>query len=258
MTIKMIVTDLDGTLLRTDKTISERTKTALNKCRNAGIKVAYATGRGGSEKKLVPSHMFDAMITMNGACGMIGDSAFYKRSIPYQTARPILMACHENGINITTQHNSRHYSNFIVSDYLPNIKDFEVVDFSRHELDAEKIYSPNPTPEQRRFIDRLLPGEIYSVATQDIAGPFLHIGHKEATKAKAISALAQLWDIAPAEIVAFGDDLNDIDMLSYVGTGVAMANALDEVKAVCKFTCPGNDSDGVAVWVEENILSPLL
>jgi len=64
--IKMIVTDLDGTLLRTDKTISERTKDVLRQCRKCGIKVVYATGRGGSAEQRAPSELFDGRISMNG------------------------------------------------------------------------------------------------------------------------------------------------------------------------------------------------
>ena len=62
----MIVMDLDGTLLRSDKTISKYTACVLNKCRERGIKVVYATGRGGSAEKVAPAGLFDARIVMNG------------------------------------------------------------------------------------------------------------------------------------------------------------------------------------------------
>ena len=55
------------------------------------------------------------------------------------------------------------------------------------------------------------------------------------------------------EVVAFGDDLNDVDMLRGCGTGVAMANALDEVKLAADEVCGGNDEDGVAKWIEANM-----
>ena len=78
--------------------------------------------------------------------------------------------------------------------------------------------------------------------------------HKDATKANAVAALSRYWNIAQSEIVAFGDDLNDIDLLTYAGVGVAVANALDEVKAVADDICDTNDNDGVAKWLEENVL----
>ena len=67
--MKMIALDLDGTLLRTDKSISGNTKKCLEKCRARGIKVIYATGRGGSAAAQAPAHMFDGRALMNGAMG---------------------------------------------------------------------------------------------------------------------------------------------------------------------------------------------
>jgi predicted mannosyl-3-phosphoglycerate phosphatase (HAD superfamily) len=64
MPIKLIVTDLDGTLLRTDKTISDRTKSILSKCRESGIAVIYATGRGGSAEQVAPAELFDGRIRL--------------------------------------------------------------------------------------------------------------------------------------------------------------------------------------------------
>jgi len=249
--IKMIVSDLDNTLLMPDKTISEATLSALHRCRELGIKIVYATGRGGSADRVAPSHLFDGKITMNGAVGKIGDEIVYSRLIPYQTARPVLTACDTHNIKVTSENGGMHYSNFAVSDFWPLITNYEIVDFSTHKLDAEKIYSPNPSPDERLFVESLLPGDLYSVVTSDVTGVLYQVMHKDATKAKAVSALAGLWGIKPCEIVAFGDDLNDIDMLSYVGVGIAMGNALDEVKAISKYTCLSNDNDGVAKWITE-------
>jgi len=228
----MIVTDLDGTLLRTDKSISEYSKKILSRCKEKGFKIVYATGRGGSAERVVPSEFFDGRITMNGAMAKIGDEIIYDRLIPYQTARLLLMACDEKGIRITAENSGMHYSNFAVSDFWPQLTNFTVVDFSKHEKDAEKIYSPDPSLEHKLFIERLLPDSLYSVMTFDITGMLLNIMHKDATKAKAVSELARHLGIDSKDIVAFGDELNDIDMLSYAGIGVAMENALCEVKAV--------------------------
>ena len=254
MAIKMIVTDLDGTLLKTDKTVSEYTKTILRRCKESGIKLVYATGRGVSADRLAPQELFDGKITMNGAIAKVGEDIVYNRLIPYQMARPVLTACDEHGIKITSEHGGMHYSNFPVSDFWPTLTNFIITDFSQHELDAEKIYSPAPTPEQVAIIEKLLPGDIYSVITYDPTGDLLNIMHKEATKSKAVSALAQLWGILPEEIVAFGDDLNDLDMLVYAGVGVAMGNALDAVKAVADEVCGVNEHDGIAKWLEDKVL----
>ena len=254
MTIKVIVTDLDGTFLRTDKTISDYSKTILRECRKRGIKIAYATGRGGSAERVAPAEFFDGKITMNGAVAKIGNDVVYDRLIPYQVARPILTACDKQGIRITSEISGIHYSNFPVSDFWSYLTNFKIVDFTKHDLDAEKIYSPAPTEEQKAFVESLLSNELYSVMTYDITGMLLNIMNKEATKAKAVAELARIWQIEPQHIIAFGDELNDVDMLDFAGVGVAVGNALNETKMIANHVCDTNDNDGVARFLEKNLL----
>ncbi|MCL2388678.1 MAG: HAD family hydrolase [Defluviitaleaceae bacterium] len=249
--IKMLVTDLDGTLLRTDKTVSENTKAALLQCREAGIKVAYATARSISAEKLVPPSLFDGKVATNGAIVEVEGEVIYRRLIPSEVARPILLAGVEHGLHMTSQDGEKHYTNTIVK--IPDhwcALDWEVVDFSQHNIDASKIYTYDLTAEDVAFIQNLLPSDLYMVIAID---GLAMIMHREATKSKGVAELARHWGISPSEIVAFGDDLNDIDMLSFAGTSVAMENALESVKAVADFTCGNNDEDGIAKWIT-NIL----
>jgi len=254
MPIKMIVTDLDGTLLKTDKTISDNTKSVLSHCRESGIMVVYATGRGGSADQVAPMGLFDGRITMNGAVAKSGDTIVYDCLIPYQTARPLLLACEKRKMKITSERSGMHYSNFNVSELWSYITSYQVVDFSQHEMDAEKLYIPNPTPEDRLFIEQIMPSELYFVVTTDINGFLGQIMHIGATKAKAVCALARHWGISQSDIVAFGDDYNDIEMLRACGVSVAVGNAIEEVKAVTDYICDSNDNDGVAKWLAENAL----
>ena len=249
--IKMIVSDLDGTLLRSDKSVSEYTRSILRKCREAGIKVAYATARGGSAERVVPSEMFDARIMMNGAVAYADDGIVYNRLIPYNTARPVLLACDRRGLMTASECSGMHYTNYVVSDIWPEITNFKIVDFALHDKDAEKLYAVVNGEEDVDYIKRQLPGDLYITVSSDMLGMIMH---REATKSKALAALARTWNIDAAEIAAFGDELNDIDMLSWAGFGVAMENALGEVKAAARHSCRSNDRDGVAVWIAENVL----
>ena len=251
--IKMIVTDLDGTLLRNDTSISDYTTTVLRECRRAGMKLAFATGRG-TARKVAPVELFDGRITNNGAIARAGDVVVHDKRIPYQTARPVLMACCEQEIKIALNAGGTLYSNFVMSDLWPWITNFQLVDFARHEVDAEKLFSPNCSAENKSFIEQLISDELYTVVTSDSTGDFLQIMHKEATKGKAVLAMARHWGIHPSEIITFGNDLNDIDMLTSVGFGVAVENAFDEVKAAAKHICDSNENDGVAKWLSENVL----
>lgn len=250
--IKMLVTDLDGTFLRTDKTVSSRTKETFARCREAGIKTAYATARGSSAPAVAPPELFDGTITMNGALAKAGGEIIYSRLIPAGIARALLIACDKRGLKITSEYRDVHYTNFArPNDWTDVGYNWEITDLSRHDKDAEKIYTYDLTPDDRLFINRLLPDELYSVMSND---GILFIMHKDATKARAVAALATFWGIRPSEIVAFGDDLNDLDMLSFAGFGVAMRNGCAEAKRAADYICDANDNDGVAQWMEEHAL----
>ena len=248
-TIKIIVTDLDDTLLRTDKTVSEYTLDILRRCREAGIKTAVATARGHPEK-VAPVERFDGRILCNGAV-IIADGVTHRQTIPYQEARALLLACYRRGLKVTTQFDDTHYTTFDVAAVWPDIKKWEIVDFSTHEVDTEKMNVDSITADDAIFIERNMTDSMYLKVARDGLGMVMH---KDATKSKALAKLARIWGIAQSEIVAFGDDINDIDMLSYAGVGVAMGNALDEVKAAADFTSFSNNEDGVAVWLEKNVL----
>jgi len=163
--IKMIMTDLDGTLLRTDKSISDYTKSVLNNCRKAGIKVVYATARGGSANQVAPPELFDGRITMNGAVAYIDGNVVYNRLIPSQIARPLLAACDRRGLKTASEAGGMHYSNFTVTDIWPDIAYFEIVDFSRHDIDAEKLFAIVQTEEEAAFIENDLPDDLYNHLT---------------------------------------------------------------------------------------------
>lgn len=97
--------------------------------------------------------------------------------------------------------------------------------------------------------------EFAGVVNITIARPdFLEITHLEATKGRALRHLAEEAGIKREEVAAIGDSLNDIDMLEYAGTGVAVANAREEVKKVAQVITLSNLEDGVAYFIEKYVL----
>ena len=79
--------------------------------------------------------------------------------------------------------------------------------------------------------------------------------NRKATKLNGIRLLAERYGIGLSETAAFGDDYNDIDMLSACGKGVAVENALPEVKAAANEVCGSSEEDGVARWIWDNVLT---
>ena len=76
--------------------------------------------------------------------------------------------------------------------------------------------------------------------------------HKNANKLCAVTATAEALAIPMEQVAAFGDDYIDLEMLRGCGFGVAMGNAIPEVRAAAKFVCDTNDNDGVAKWLQDN------
>jgi len=254
MRIKMTVTDLDGTLFGADSVVSDRTKATLAKCRTAGIKIAYATARGSSAQYRMSDVPVDGQIRMNGAIAQTGEFIVYKCFVPHLSVRELLLACDSRGIKITVSHSISGRDIYFVNSHRFAAESHQILtDFAQFDKDCGKIYMVGLTPDDEAFITNNLPSELYFLMARGDEG-FGMIMHKNATKAKATAALAAHWGISPDEIVAFGDDLNDLDLLDFVGIGVAMDNALDVVKAAADYVCCANTENGVAQWLEEHVL----
>jgi Cof subfamily protein (haloacid dehalogenase superfamily) len=252
LNIKMIVCDLDGTLFCDDKTVSQRTKDVVRKCRELGIKIVYATGRGSGSVNEVPFELFDGYVINNGASAYAGEEKIFSRLMSPEQVRPLLLACDARGLKTAAQFDGMHYSNFDISKEWSEFKiNFEIIEFYLYELDSEKVYAVTSENEDVAAIRESLHVDSYLTMTRD---GFVMIMHKEATKSNAAKALAEHWGIDRSEVVAFGDDLNDLDLLSYAGIGVAMENALPEAKSAADQVCGSNNDDGIARWLEENVL----
>ena len=238
MPIKMIVCDLDGTLLRTDKTVSKYTLDMLNKCRGLGIKFAIATARNILEAApcldiLSP----DALIYQGGALAVIGGETIYSVTLSASSAEAIIAGLQgrDDVERITSGGEDFHITGFAgrFPDGLHNISarlGNPLGDFSKNLPDVGII----------QYRDENL----------------VRFAHKDATKWRAVQAAAAYFGISTAEIAAFGDDSIDIDMIQGCGVGVAVGNAIPEVKAAAGYVCGTNDNDGVAKWLEEYVWRP--
>jgi Cof subfamily protein (haloacid dehalogenase superfamily) len=84
---------------------------------------------------------------------------------------------------------------------------------------------------------------------------FTEIIHPDVSKGRALARLAEQLGIAREEVVAIGDNLNDLDMIEYAGLGIAMGNGAAAVKAAAGWVCPTQAEDGVAVAIEQRVLT---
>ncbi len=248
--IRMIVTDLDGTLLRKDKTISEYTASIFQRCSNHGIKTVFATARPiRAVKTLGLSFQSDASVYHNGAVITIGDELFQEAGIDHKSAKVLLQSAFQmKGMRIAAEINDVLYANFDTTTVWPNVQAARTDFANLPEKPADKIIFITADRGEVTEIEKLLGEDLYWEISEN---EVLMVMSKTARKKNAVISLAAHFGIPLSEVVAFGDDYNDIEMLRDCGVGVAVANAIDEVKAVADFICQSNDEDGVSKWLEE-------
>ena len=254
MNIKMIVTDLDGTLLRTDKTISDYTASVFRICRDRGIKIVFATARPvrAVTKWLNIDIESAACIYHNGAVIMFGDELFQEAGIDHDTVSKLLVAAKGlSGMKVAAEIDDALYANFDAQTVWPGVE-YVVTDFSDlPKLPADKIIFITVDKTEISAIEALFSENLYWEISEN---EVLMVMSKQARKRNAVSDLATHFGIPLSEVAAFGDDYNDVEMLRECGIGVAVANAIDEAKSAADYICETNDSDGAAKWLEENVL----
>ncbi|EJS68041.1 Cof-type HAD-IIB family hydrolase [Bacillus cereus] len=249
---KVIISDLDGTLLRSDKTISEKSINILRECKNKGDELIFATARPPRAiKQYIPNVLKnEIVICYNGALVLKGNDILYEMEISKNTFLEIIDIAKKYEFHqICLEINDKLYSNFDVTDYFGNVP-CEIMDVRKLNFEkASKIIICMKGSINKEFIKEL-PIECNAVITDN--GTLCQIMHAEVSKWNSIQHVLQHLNRDVSEVIAFGDDYNDMEMIEKCGIGVAMSNAVDELKSVAKFIAKSNDEDGVASFLESN------
>ena len=249
--IRMIVTDLDGSLLHTDKTISGYSRDIFGQCRKENIIIAFATARQMRSTKLFEEEINpNAVIYSNGAIITAEKEILHKYSIGFQEARRTLLRIMEMYPECTwsVASNNTMYANHDMTFPIENRK----ISFNElPEHDVDQIYLGNISVEKIRKIRNFIGDGLFLEIMDGYLG---YITSKQASKWNGVHELSGYYKVEKEEIAAFGDDLNDLDMIKNSGTGIAVDNARSEVKWAAGHICENNDYDGIAKWIEKNIL----
>ena len=258
----MIVTDLDNTLLRTDKTISDYTAGILNKCRQNGIKVVFATGRPPLLDRMLSwgeylLSLFDGGIYYNGGCIKIGDMKSYV-SIPDEIVGKIINTVKEyEEINIAIQfkdeihalrfpfENAEYKRWGVTADeilHLDQINNMEAIKIL--VFNSNQINSMLPINEKLITKIKLICMDYAQFYTTD-KSTLVQVMGKDVSKFSGIEKIREIYGLAKEEIAVFGDDTNDMEMLMEYPISFAMGNTEPQVKTVAKYITVDNNNDGV-------------
>lgn len=246
---KMIVTDLDGTLLKNDKTISDYTKAVLDKI-YGNILFVVATARPiRAVKNYLPFLKYDIGIYHGGA--VIIDKNENKEKNCIKNVLEIIKILHEanNDIEIALEIDEKLFANFDAGILWPGIEFNNLADILCGEnLEADKIIIKNNTTIDIESLKKVLPADLNIINSED---SIFMIMNKTATKWNAVKKIAEKYGIQESEIIAFGDDFSDIEMIKNAGIGVAVSNSIDEVKNVADCITVSNEEDGVARFLDK-------
>lgn len=256
---RVIATDLDGTLLRGDSTLSRRTRAALREVRAAGVRVVAATARPYRvlDELFGDDPLIDVAICGNGSVRY--DMATHRVAITHPLAEPVLRHVVETisanvagaGFAVETGHRVLFEPGYR---YRPTLDNDRVLVDTCEELFGEAsvklmVWLPDGDPDAAwTMLSPMLSGVIECTWSAERAP--LEIAASGVSKAAALDVLCRSWNVGPAEVIAFGDAVNDLAMLTWAGTSYAVANADPAVLAVASHRTASNDEDGVAAVLE--------
>ncbi|MCK9156539.1 MAG: Cof-type HAD-IIB family hydrolase [Paludibacteraceae bacterium] len=269
MTYKVLVLDIDGTLTNSNKEITMKTKNALRKAQELGVKVVLASGR--PTPGIVPladelelDRFGGFVLSFNGAVvtNYQTKEVVFEISLPLSEVPLLYKSSQDYGVPIVTYKNNaiitENSDNKYVSieSRINNMPVVEVDDFvetvtepvTKCLMVGDGDYMAKVEKEMNdMFGDRL---NVYR------SEPFfLEIMPQHVDKAYSLSKLLEHLGLTKEEMVACGDGFNDLSMIKYAGLGVAMRNAQPVVKESADYVTLSNDEDGVASVVDEFILN---
>ncbi|MGN9791590.1 Cof-type HAD-IIB family hydrolase [Streptomyces sp. OZ13] len=265
-TPRLIATDLDGTLLRDDKSVSDRTIAALAAAEEAGIEVFFVTGRPARWMDVVSAHVHGhgLAICANGAAVVdlhAGGKMLEVRDLPRAAALEVVRTLRTTApgtsfaVELTT---GIHYE----PDYPPfHLDPGATIAPAEKLLHEEEPGEGAPVLKLLAHHPELLPDGFLTLARTAAGGvasftrssptALLEVSGPGVSKASTLALCCAQRGISSDEVVAFGDMPNDVEMLTWAGTSYAMGNAHPDVLAAASGRTVANNDDGVAVVIEE-------
>ena len=263
--IKMLVLDIDGTIIKKDFTYSKTLHQSLLRLQDDGIKVVIATGRmhEGAVPLVKELGLHTPIVSYQGS--MVrnweeNDDILYSRRMTSEQASRVIDYFRANNVHINAYTSDKLYveqDDDLIKEYINNrfvnynvLTDLKTLDLSK--LDKLLCIERNPQKMASVFDDlqRLFGQELFIVKSMS---HYCEITHLEATKGKAIEFLCKYWGIDISETMAIGDQDNDIEMIKTAGVGVAMGNGTPNLKAAADFITKDVEDDGVVYAIEKFI-----
>lgn len=263
--MKLLAIDLDDTLLRDDNTVSDYTRTVLKKAQDKGIEVLIATGRMYQTAYPVAHRLGLGDVPMVLYSGGViqrveSKELIWERAIPPEVARKVLAIAKEHNIYIQSYIDDE----LLVHSETEFSRLYEEITGAKAVYIGDALYDPQKgaskllvveAPERMQQVIELLSREVGDVV--DLVRSkvnFLEIVAPHVSKGEALAFMGKRLGIGLEDMVSFGNSENDISMLQVTGHSVAVGNAEEHVMIIAKEVCDTNENDGVAKWIDANVL----
>ena len=255
MKIKAIFTDLDGTLLKNDHTVSEKVKEKFKELEKKGVKIFISTGRSFKSSYLFVKELDikTPVITYNGGriVDPVTEEVIYEKPVSKENVAKIIDISREKGIHLNLYSDDELYiekedeegtgyaKRVGIPYFLLNFDEFRGKTSTKGLFlaDAEIL------TELKKELEKEL-SDVNFVFSQPT---YLEVLNKEVNKGLAVTEILKKYDISPDEVMAFGDQWNDLEMLKAVKYGYLMGNAVEELKNIFpedRITS-SNEEDGI-------------
>ena len=254
--VRMILMDLDETLLRSDKTISEYSAGVLKRCRDAGVLIGFCTSRGEySCQSFIRQIEPDCVISSGGALVRYRGQTVYSAMMSGDEAAALLAAAQSlvPGCLIAADCMGRHCRNVRLPEHVVRSwGEIHFTDFAGFHEPVYRICLDLPDPS----LAAQIAGSVEDCDTLPFSDGTWHKFSKSGgTKENGVRELGLALGISPSDMIAFGDDFSDAGMLQLCGIGVAMGNAIESIRQIADAVADTNDRDGVARFLEQHVLS---
>ena len=265
MGYKLLVSDLDGTLVGHDLRLTARTVEACRALAAHGCAVTFATGRAwhGTLALAQELDLTTPVIAYQGAVARHHDGRppLWHDTIPMDVAGEILTWLHKRSAKVSVCQGEEMVLSYAHDRTIAFLENIGITVRVAPRLHAELTEAPtriaifgDPAEmgDWARKLQKAFPGEMRIART---LGHLVEVTHPRATKGQAITRLAEWMGITLADVVALGDNYNDADMIATAGLGVAMSDAPADVLATAGRIIPREAPEGIADFLEEMVAS---
>ena len=257
--IKLIATDIDGTVLIPEGDFTDGVKACIKKLSQKGIKVVLVTGRMNAAAKLIAQdlELNTPVVSYQGGLVTEGENILYERYLTEEQTERILFWAKKEKIHINLYNNDTLYTESICPEIVRYCNNkhtkYEIKNFSeinKNRINKLLAIDYNDTERINRYekeLPEIFP-DLYIVKSTPY---FLEFSNKEASKYCAVKYLQKYWDLKKEEILTIGDQNNDIELLRAGGIKVAMGNATDELKKTADYITDTVNNDGFVKAIDK-------